>query len=194
MACLPAPSMSRRTPPENCTMGMGTGKAAGGFFGNTKNSTKLFDVAASSPAKRTNFRLPRQWRRQLRRANLQQRPLPVVNDGLNAVIAGPVFSPASVDLVVTDDYYDLYVMEGNGDGTFGAPVALGQTAFIVERVPQFQWHPQSGRQLNVTFNCVRRGNFLRDSPGQPGQRHFYRDECAGASRPVRPPTSTEPTH
>ena len=107
-------------------MGIGGGNAAGGFFGNTKNGTKLFDVAVTSGQLLV---FPGNGDGSF--AGPVLNPAPLVNDGLNAIIAGPVFSPASVDLVVTDDYDDLYVMEGNGDGAFGAPVALGQTPFSV---------------------------------------------------------------
>ncbi|MGB8438161.1 MAG: FG-GAP-like repeat-containing protein [Candidatus Acidiferrales bacterium] len=110
------------------TSNVGTGKAAGGYFGNTSGGVKLFDVAVTNS---TGYG-----------GELYVFPgngdgsfgAPVitsglsVNDGLNVVLAGPVFNPASVDLVVTDDSSDLYVMEGNGDGGFGSPVKLAVTA------------------------------------------------------------------
>ena len=107
------------TPPESCTMGIGDGNAVGGFFGNTKNGTKLFDAAVIG-GELTVF---------LGNGDGSFGAPAFNNQGLNAAIAGPVFSPASVDLLGTDDYYNLYVLAGNGDGTFGAQVALGQTAF-----------------------------------------------------------------
>jgi Big-like domain-containing protein/VCBS repeat protein len=131
------------TPPESCTMGVGSGNAAGGFFGNTKNGTKLFDVAVTSGQLLV---FPGNGDGSF--AGPVLNPAPLVNDGLNAIIAGPVFSPASVDLVVTDDYDDLYVMEGNGDGTFGAPVALGQTPFSVSA------YLNSSGTLNLVITSV----------------------------------------
>ncbi len=138
------------TPPETCTMGVGTGKAAGGFFGNTKNSVKLFDVAATNSTGEGGqlFDFLGNGDGSFAAPTFNSVPYPLVNDGLNVVIAGPVFSPSSVDLVVTDDYNDLYLMEGNGDGAFGAPVALGETAASLST------YVNSGGTLNLVISNV----------------------------------------
>ena len=131
-------------------MGVGTGKAAGGFFGNTKNSVKLFDVAATNSTGEGGqlFDFLGNGDGSFAAPTFNSVPYPLVNDGLNVVIAGPVFSPASVDLVVTDDYNDLYLMEGNGDGAFGAPVALGETAASLST------YVNSGGTLNLVISGV----------------------------------------
>jgi hypothetical protein len=81
-----------------------------------------------------------------------------INDGLNLVIAGPVISPSSLDLVVTDDSSNLYLMKGNGDGTFQTPVSLGQVVYTLASylnssgtlnlVISYQTFPHSG-ELSV---------------------------------------------
>jgi Bacterial Ig-like domain (group 3)/Chitobiase/beta-hexosaminidase C-terminal domain/FG-GAP-like repeat len=81
-----------------------------------------------------------------------------INDGLNLIVAGPVVSPSSLDLVVTDDFDDLYLMKGNGDGTFQTPVSLGQIAYTLSSflnssgtlnlVISYQTFPRSG-ELSV---------------------------------------------
>ncbi|MFY9802998.1 MAG: FG-GAP-like repeat-containing protein [Candidatus Acidiferrales bacterium] len=137
-------------PPETCTMGVGNGKAAGGFFGNTSNGVKLFDVASTNSTGEGGqlFDFLGNGDGSFAAPTFNSVPYPIVNDGLNVVIAGPVFSPSSVDLVVTDDYNDLYVMEGNGDGAFGAPVALGETA------ASLSVYLNSGGTLNLVISNV----------------------------------------
>ena len=136
------------TPPETCTMSIGTGKAAGGFFGNTKNSVKLFDVAATNSTGEGGqlFDFLGNGDGSFAAPTFNNVPYPLVNDGLNVVIAGPIFSPANVDLVVTDNYNDLYVMEAIGDGGFGAPVALGDTAASLSA------YVNSGGTLNLVIS------------------------------------------
>ncbi len=58
-----------------------------------------------------------------------------IQAGLNAIYAGPLMSAGSVDLAVTDDYSNLYVIPGNGDGTFGAPISLNQVAYTLSAFP-----------------------------------------------------------
>ena len=77
---------------------------------------------------------------------------------MGAIVAGPVVSPSSIDLVVTDDFDDLYLMKGNGDGTFQTPVSLGQIAYTLSSflnssgtlnlVISYQTFPRSG-ELSV---------------------------------------------
>jgi uncharacterized repeat protein (TIGR01451 family) len=108
---------------------VGTGNVAGGYFGN--GSGVLFDVATTNGTGAGNqlfvfqsngdgsFSLPASGLYNFGTA---------VQDGLNLIVAGPVVSPTSKDLVVTDDRGSLYLLKGNGDGTFQAPLSLSQTA------------------------------------------------------------------
>ncbi len=114
---------------------IGGGYAAGGHFGNANGSGKLlFEVVTTNttgigsqlfvfrgngdgsfslqPPAGYDFINPTQY----------------IQEGLNLILAGPVVSPTSADLVVTDDGNNLYLLKGNGDGTFQTPVSLGQTA------------------------------------------------------------------
>lgn len=95
-------------PPETCTMGVGTGKAAGGLFGNSSKGVKLFDVAATNSTGEGGqlFDFLGNGDGSFAAPTFNSVPY-AINDGLNVVMAGPVFSPSSVDLVVTDDYNDL---------------------------------------------------------------------------------------
>ena len=51
--------------------------------------------------------------------------------GIYLMYAGPIFSANETDLVFTDNGSKLFVLKGNGDGTFtgNTPVYLGQTAY-----------------------------------------------------------------
>ena len=59
--------------------------------------------------------------------------------------------------MVTDDYNDLYLMEGNGDGAFGAPVALGETAASLST------YVNSGGTLNLVISKLRLWRPARDT-------------------------------
>jgi hypothetical protein len=108
---------------------VGTGNVAGGYFGNGSGS--VFDVAITNSTGADNQLFVLQGNGD---GSLSLQPSGVYNfgttvhDGLNLIIAGPVISPTSVDLVVTDDSGDLYLLQGKGDGTFQTPFSLGQTA------------------------------------------------------------------
>lgn len=54
-----------------------------------------------------------------------------IHDGLNLIFAGPVTGPGKQDLLVTDNANNLFVIPGNGDGTFGTPQSVGQVAATV---------------------------------------------------------------
>ncbi|MGA3345174.1 MAG: putative Ig domain-containing protein [Terracidiphilus sp.] len=115
-----------------------SGSMAGGYFGN--GSGKTFDVAVTNstgvgwvlsvfPGNGDGtFAAPQNY-------SLTTTGWGIIHDGLNLVFAGPLISTTSVDLVVTDDTDDLFVIPGNGDGTFGAPIALNQTAYTLNVFP-----------------------------------------------------------
>ena len=108
---------------------VGTGNVAGGYFGNGSGS--VFDVAITNSTGAGNQLFVLQGNGD---GSFSLQPSGVYNfgttvhDGLNLIIAGPVISPTSVDLVVTDDSGNLYLLQGKGDGTFQTPFSLGQTA------------------------------------------------------------------
>ncbi len=143
------------------TSNIGTGNAIGGNFGNGGGAT--FDVAITnsegdggqffvfqSNGDGSFSLLPSESPTGYSYGN--------INDGLNLIVAGPVVSPSSMDLVVTDDFDDLYLMKGNGDGTFQTPVSLGQIAYTLSSflnssgtlnlVISYQTFPRSG-ELSV---------------------------------------------
>ncbi len=115
-----------------------SGSIAGGYFGN--GSGKTFDVAVTNstgvgwvlsvfPGNGDGtFAAPQSY-------SLTTTGWGTIHDGLNLVFAGPLMSAGSVDLVVTDDTDNLFVIPGNGDGTFGAPIALNQTAYTLSVFP-----------------------------------------------------------
>ncbi len=127
------------------TSNIGTGNAVGGYFGN--GGGKLFDVAVTNGTGNGgqlfvfsgfgdgSFAAP-----------VSSGTLPVVQDGLNLIVAGPVVGPSSFDLVVTDDFGNLLLMRGNGDGTFQNPVSLGQVASTLSA------YVNSGGTLNLVLS------------------------------------------
>jgi Bacterial Ig-like domain (group 3)/FG-GAP-like repeat len=169
------------------TANVQTGNAAGGFFGNTSSGgTKLFDVAVTNSTGYGgelyvflgngdgSFAAP----------TFNGVPYPLVNDGLSLVIAGPIFSPASVDLVVSDDFDDLYLMQSNGEGGFGTPVKLGET------ISSLSAYVNSGGTLNlvissVTFNGSGAGTSLATLLVNQGNGTF-----AATNVPVPGPSTT----
>jgi hypothetical protein len=106
---------------------VGTGNVAGGYFGN--GSGALFDVAITNSTGAGNQLFVLQGNGD---GSFSLQPSGIYNfgtavqDGLNLIVAGPVVSPTSKDLVVTDDRGSLYLLKGNGDGTFQAPSSLNQ--------------------------------------------------------------------
>ena len=113
----------------NGTTNIGSGNMAGGHFGN--GSGTLFDVAVTNGTGAGNQLFILQSNGD---GSFSLQPSGIYNfgtavqDGLNLIVAGPVVSPTSKDLVVTDDRGGLYLLKGNGDGTFQTPFSLGQTA------------------------------------------------------------------
>lgn len=59
----------------------------------------------------------------------------VIQVGLSTVYGGPLRAPGSVDLAATDALGNLVLIPGNGDGTFGTPVALNQVANTLQTFP-----------------------------------------------------------
>ena len=111
-----------------------SGNIAGGYFGN--GNGKTFDLAVTNSsgygpvlsifpgngdgtfAAPTNYSLTDPgWNTS------------GIQDGLSTIFAGPLMSANSVDLVAIDDESNLFVIPGNDDGTFGAPVNLNQVAY-----------------------------------------------------------------
>ncbi|MGA3047955.1 MAG: putative Ig domain-containing protein [Terracidiphilus sp.] len=115
-----------------------SGSMAGGYFGN--GSGKIFDLAVTNstgvgwvlsvfPGNGDGtFAAAQNY-------SLTTAGWGSIHDGLNLVFTGPLMSPSSVDLVVTDDTDNVFVIPGNGDGTFGAPIALNQTAYTLSVFP-----------------------------------------------------------
>jgi hypothetical protein len=132
------------------TANVGTGQAAGGFFGNSSGGTELFDVAVTNSTGYGGelYVFPGDGDGSFAAPTFNSVPYPLVNDGLYLVIAGPVFGPASVDLVVTDNFSNLYLMQGNGNGAFAAPDALGHTASSLSA------YVNSGGTLNLVITSV----------------------------------------
>jgi len=110
------------------TANVGTGNVAGGYFGNGGGA--VFDVAMTNGTGAGNQLFVFQGNGD---GSFSLQPSGIYNfgtavqDGLNLIVAGPVVSPTSKDLVVTDDRGSLYLLKGNGDGTFQAPASLNQT-------------------------------------------------------------------
>ena len=46
---------------------------------------------------------------------------------LTNIYAGPLTGVGKVDLVVTDDHNNIFLIPGNGDGTFGTPIPINQS-------------------------------------------------------------------
>ena len=97
MAWLPALSIPPPPLPKFARWASETGKAVGGFFGNTNNGIKLFDVAATNSTGEGGqlFDFLGNGDGSFAAPTFNSVPYPIVNDGLNVVIAGPVFSPSS---------------------------------------------------------------------------------------------------
>lgn len=58
-----------------------------------------------------------------------------IKDGLSTILAGPLTGVGKVDLVASDDQSNLFLIPGNGDGTFGNPVALNQVGYTLQVFP-----------------------------------------------------------
>ena len=55
--------------------------------------------------------------------------------GTNLISSGPISGASKVDLVTTSEGGLLFLIPGNGDGTFGTPVSLSQSANTLQTFP-----------------------------------------------------------
>jgi hypothetical protein len=111
------------------------GNMVGGYFGNGQGA--VYDIAVTNPTGNGPFLT-------VFLGNGDGTFAPPANysfagsgmqDGLSFIFCGPFTGPGKSDLVVTDDYSNLFLIPGNGDGTFGTPVALNQQAYTLQVFP-----------------------------------------------------------
>lgn len=112
-----------------------TGNIAGGYFGN--GNGKIYDIAITNG---TGFGpLLSVF---LGNGDGTFAPPATYNftgsgifSSLTNIFAGPLTGVGKVDLVVSDDHNNIFLIPGNGDGTFGTPIPLNQSGYTLQVFP-----------------------------------------------------------